>query len=127
MSNTSNTDIARAIYLSAKDKDGADKVFLGDVVKFLVRKRFLHRAGDILQSLKKIINQENGIIIAKVNCAKALSEESKKSIIDSVKKRYSAKDVILEEKYDEKLLGGMRIEVNNEIIDLSVKNKIKKS
>ena len=56
MSNTSNIDIARAIYLSAKDKDGADKAFLGDVVKFLVRKRFLHRAGDILLSLKKIIN-----------------------------------------------------------------------
>ena len=85
MSNTSNIDIARAIYLSAKDKDGADKAFLGDVVKFLVRKRFLHRAGDILLSLKKIINQEDGIIIAKVNCAKTLSEESKKSIIDSIK------------------------------------------
>ncbi len=126
MSNTSNIDIARAIYLSAKDKDGADKAFLGDVVKFLVRKRFLHRAGDILLSLKKIINQEDGIIIAKVNCAKTLSEESKKSIIDSIKKRYSAKEVVLEERYDENLLGGMKIEANNEIIDLTVKNKIKK-
>ena len=55
-----------------------------------------------------------------------MSEESKKSIIDSIKKRYSAKEVVLEERYDENLLGGMKIEANNEIIDLTVKNKIKK-
>ena len=32
--------------------------------------------------------------------------------------------VIFKEKIDEKLLGGFRIEVNDEVIDLTLKNKI---
>ena len=126
MANTSNIDIARAIYLSSEDKVGSETSFIKNVVKFLVRKRFLYRAKDILFNLEKIIHQENGTIMVKLSSAKALSEETKREIAHSLKERYSAHKVIYEESIDEKLLGGMRIEVNDEIIDLTIKNKVKK-
>lgn len=126
MANTSNIDIARAIYLSAKDKTSHDANFFKDIVKFLVRKRFLYRSKDILINLQKIVNQEHGVIEVKVKSARKLSEEVKMEMVHSLKKRYSAKEIIFKEILDEKLLGGMHIEVNDEIIDLTVKNKVKK-
>ena len=126
MSNISNTDIAQTIYQLSKEKNGDDTATLKNVIKFLVRKRLINKTEGILRSLDKIINKEKGIIEAKVTGAKKISDEIKKEIIRTIKKRYLANDVILEEKLDSKLLGGVRIEVGDEVADLSVKNKIGK-
>lgn len=126
MANISNIDIARAIYLVCKDNIGNEPSFLKDVVKFLARRRFLYRAKDILLNLEKIIHEESGTIVAKVKSARILSEETKREITHSLKKLYSAHKVLYKKSMDENLLGGMRIEVNDEIIDLTVKNKVKK-
>ena len=41
-----------------------------------------------------------------------------------MKKRYSAKEVALNPVLDKTLLGGMRVEVSDEVIDLTLKNKV---
>jgi len=127
MSTLSNNDIARAIYLVSKDKTHAELHNVIDkVVKFLVRKRLLSKTGDILERLNKIINNENKKIVVKLLSAKKLKEEIKKELIFFLRERYKAKEVILTEIIDEKLLGGIKVEINDEIIDLTIKNKIKK-
>lgn len=123
----SNNDIARAIYLASKDKTKAELEDVDrKVVKFLYRRRLLSKSKDILYRLEKIINDENGIVAVKVSSREKLKENLKKELIDFLKERYKAKEIILTEISDEKLLGGMRIEVNDEIIDLTARNKIKK-
>ena len=47
-------------------------------------------------------------------------------IEDFIKKRYKAKNTVLEFEVNEKLLGGIKIQVGDEIIDTTLKNKIKK-
>ena len=127
MSTISNNDIARAIYLVSKDKTNAELHEVDKkVVKFLARRRLLSKSGDILERLNTIINQESERIVAKVSSAKKLKEESKRELILLLKKRYGAKEVVITETLDEKLLGGIRIEVGDEIIDLTAKNKIKR-
>ena len=127
MTTLSNNDIACAIYLVSKDKTHAELHNVIDkVVKFLVRKRLLSKTGDILERLNKIINNENKKIIVKLLSAKKLKEEIKKELISFLRERYKAEEIIFMETIDEKLLGGIRVEVNDEIIDLTVKNKIKK-
>jgi F-type H+-transporting ATPase subunit delta len=127
MATLSHNDIAKAIYLVSKDKTGSElhNVY-ASVTKFLARRRLLSKSKDILERLDKIINQEKGRIVVKVSGAKKLKEESKKELNHFLKERYKAKEVVLAEGLDEGLIGGMKIEVNDEIIDLSVKNKIKK-
>lgn len=125
MAKISTNNISRAIYLASKD--GADmSVFYKNTVKFLARKRLLTKSKDILLKLNKIINEEHGVIEVKVKSAKKLHEEVKKEIIHLMKKRYEAKEVFLEESLDERLLGGVHIQVNDEVIDLSLKNKMNK-
>jgi F-type H+-transporting ATPase subunit delta len=127
MATLSNNDIARAIYLASKDKTDVElKGVYGKVTKFLARRRLLSKTKNILERLEKIINQENERIEVKVSSARKLGEESKKELASFLKKRYEVKGVVFEEKLDEKLLGGMRLEINDEIIDLTAKNKIKK-
>jgi F-type H+-transporting ATPase subunit delta len=127
MATLSNNDIARAIYLVSRDKTNTELHDIDKkVVKFLARRRLLSKSRDILERLSKIINYENERIVVKVSSPKKLKEESKKELTLLLKKRYGAREIVLVETLDEKLLGGIRVEVNDEIIDLTVKNKIKK-
>ena len=127
MASISNNDIARAIYLTSKDKDSSELGLLfQNVTKFLFRRRLLAKSSEILSSLRKIINQAEGILEVKVWSKNKINDETKKNLIQIFKKRYKDKEVFLQENLDERLLGGLRIEVNNELVDLTLKNKINK-
>src|SRR3989344_3636100 len=120
-----NNDIARVIYLYTKDKTGTHlKDSLQNVTKFLVRQRLLSKSKEILELLNKIINKEEGIVSAKVSSVEKLNSKTSEGLIHFLKKRYEAKDVVFEEKLDSGLLGGLRVEVNDEVMDLTMKNKI---
>jgi len=125
MGHISNNDIAQAIYLSSKDKTGhALSENSKDVLNFLVRRRLISKSDDILTRLQNILNKEKGIMIAKITSAQKLSGEVKKDIAHFLKKNYSAQEIFLEEYTDEHVLNGVKIEINNEVIDLTLKNKI---
>ncbi len=127
MAKISNNYIASAIYSVLKDKKGEEaRKAYKDTVRFLYRKRLLSKSGDILEKLDKIINKNEGRLEVKVESAKGLKNEFKKELASFIKERYKAKDVVLKEKEDERLLGGFKLEVGDEIIDLTAKDKIKK-
>lgn len=123
----SNNNIACAIYESLKGKSESEQAqLMPKVVDFLAKKRLISKSSDILARLNKIINIEEGKVEAKIFIAQTLSEANKKELIQSLERRHEGKKIILKEYKDEKLLGGMRIEIDDEVIDLSIKNKIKK-
>lgn len=127
MAVTTNNNIAKAIYLAYKDKDHGEYQNISvKVVEFLARKRLLSKAPDILSRLNKIINEKEGRVVAKVSSAKKLNEHTEKELRHTLAIRYSAKEVDLQENIDEKLIGGYKIEVNDEVINLTTKNKINK-
>lgn len=127
MSTVTNNDIARAIYLVLKDKSqGEQSLFFQKVVKFLFRKRLLPKMKNILFHLDKIINEEEGRVVARVSSKDILNEKTKKELEHSIAKRYGAKEVTIISNLDEKLIGGFKIEVNDEVVDLSLKNKVEK-
>lgn len=127
MATISNNDIARAIYSVLKDKNKEEhKALFKKIIDFLNRKRLLTKVPDILEKLDKIINKEEERIVVKISSARKLTEKSKNELKVLLEKRYKMKEIVFIEKLDEKLLGGMRLEINDEIIDLTIKNKIKK-
>lgn len=127
MATLSNNDIARAIYLETKGKSGAKLAeSLKNSVTFLSREGLLPRASLILESLENVVGQEEGKLTAHVKSAAKLTESTKKEIKSMLSKYYPAKHFTLEEYIQPELLGGVRVEVGNDVIDLSTKNKIKK-
>jgi F-type H+-transporting ATPase subunit delta len=124
MTTISNNDIARAIYLASKEKE--DEQFFLKVTQFLARKRFLSRYPDILELLSQIINKERGVIIVKVSSKHNLHEKIKKELVEILSKHYPGKIITIVPNLDQTLLGGFKIEIDDEVIDLTVKNKIEK-
>ena len=126
MRTISTNDIARAIYESSKDKHGKElEAHLKKVTEFLAKRRLLAKKDEILRKVEGIANLSLGIVKGKVLTAVELSTHTKNELTHSLKKRYGAKEIKLEEKINEELLGGFRIEVGDEVIDLSLKNKVR--
>ena len=127
MATISNNDIADAIYSLSKNKSREQLPLLfKNVAIFLKNRRLLSRAPDILNKLNKTIDLNEERIVAKVSSSRKLTEKAKKYLCSSLEKRYRAKEVLLIESLDEKLLGGVRIEINDEVIDLTIKKKMEK-
>lgn len=125
MATLSNNDIAHGIYLGTIEKKSQElSLYYKNVVQFLSRKNLLSKSEDILAKLQKIINKEENRIVARVSSVEKITEKNKQHLVSIFKKRYSAQEVTLVENLDKKLLGGMRLEVNDEVIDFSIKNKI---
>ena len=125
MATISTKDIARSIYEGAREHKSSASYFQS-VVKFLAKRKLMSKAPDILKQLKKIVNESEGIIEAKVSTAKRLGATERYQLIQELKQRYKAKDVTLSEIKNEKLLGGLKVEVKDEVIDLTTKGKILK-
>ncbi|MFA5791625.1 MAG: F0F1 ATP synthase subunit delta [Candidatus Paceibacterota bacterium] len=121
----SNNNIAHAIYLASKSYSSVEQpLFLEKVVEFLYKRRLFSKVPDILFRLNKIINDHEGRVVVKISSAKSINETINKELAEILIKRYSAKEINLVENLDEKLLGGFKIEVNDEVIDLTIRNKI---
>lgn len=121
----SHNDIAQAIYQSIKGKSGQSlKEILEQVTQFLYRKRLLSQKEGILTALRKIINKEDGVVDVKVSSATRLTGKLRVELTHFLKKKYKAEEVLLEEMVDELLLGGIKVEVDDEVLDLTIKNKI---
>ncbi len=127
MTTITNNDIAHSIYLTVKDKSSSEQsVLYKQVVQFLFKKRRLSKTGEILSELTKIINKEEGRVVVKVTSVESLDHKTKNNLEQFFKKRHNAKEVTLVENLDKKLLGGIKMETYDEVIDLSIKNKVKK-
>ena len=125
MSTVSIKNLANAIYESSLNKEG---ISLDEVIensaKLIKDKNLLNKSEQILSSLEKIIDKKEGIIRVKVSSRTKTTDKESKEIIEFIKKRFEAKEVILEIKEDISLLGGIKIETGDEIIDTTLRNKL---
>lgn len=120
-------NIALAIYLALKDASKQEQPgALRKVVEFLYKKRLISRKDEILERLKKIINYHEKKLEVKVSSAAPLEDSVNKELAENLTRRYGAKSIDLIENIDPTLLGGFKIEVGDEVIDLSIKNKVNK-
>jgi F0F1-type ATP synthase delta subunit len=123
MSTISPQNFAEALYSSTKGKVGVEfESLIKRAVLVLNNKRMLVRSKDILSALESIVDRDTGTVRVKVTTAKKLESEKRKKLEHEIKEKYKAKMVISEyfEKAD--LLGGMRVEVGDEVVDSTYKN-----
>jgi len=127
MATISINNIARAIYESSHGKDGAElDIVTKSAVDLISKKHLMSRSKEIITELEKIVDKNEEVARARISSKTKLDKKITDEIEDFIKKRFKAKNTILEFIIDEKLLGGIKIEVGDEIIDTTLKNKIKK-
>ena len=127
MATISINNIARAIYESSYNKEGVElDEAMKNAVDIISKKHMLSKSKEIINQLEKIADKNEGVVRAKVSSKNKIEQKIVAEIEDFIKKRYNANKTVLEFQIDDKLLGGIKIEVGDEIIDTTLKNKIKK-
>ena len=121
----STKNVAEAIYATTKNKSGAElEHVLKMSVEFLAKKNLLSKTPEILKYLEQLSDSEQNILRAKVLSKKPLTPKATAEVENLLKKRYKSMNTVLEWKEDKTLIGGVRIETNEEVIDMSLRNKL---
>ena len=127
MATISINNLAHAIYDSSKGKEGTElDQLMTHVTGFLAEKHMLGKAPHILEMLEKIIDTHEGVVRATISSKEKLHKKMADDVEKIVKDRYKAKDVHLSFIEDKELLGGIKIEVGDEVINMTLKNKLNK-
>jgi len=116
---------AAALYNSlseASDKEH-DKI-LDRFVGVLRANRALGMAGRIEEEFRRYDNEAKGVRLAEVTSARELTKEEEQKIVSELN-RYVAGKAEIKKKVDEGLLGGIVIKLEDEIIDGSLRRRLK--
>lgn len=107
-----------------------DKCFKGQIdsyvcnfLKLLVKKRRMRYIADICNAFKILCNEYHGIVEGILYSSFDLSEEEIHKIEKAVSTKEN-KNVQLRLELDKTLIGGIKIQIGNQIIDASIKNKL---
>lgn len=127
MATVSIKNLVNAIYESSKNKEGKElDVLMQDCVKLIANKHLLGKSEQILSTLEEIIDKENQRVRATITSKSKVTTKIKEEIEDFIKKRFKAKEVILELKEETNVLGGIKIEIGDEIIDTTLRSRLNK-
>ena len=125
MAKISIQNIAQAIAENTRGKSGGDLEMANkNTVQFLHKKKLLGRSEEILESVGKILDKENGVVRVKILSAKKIESHEQKEIEENIKNKYGAKEIVSEYIEDKDLLGGMKIVIGDEILDSTYRNKL---
>ncbi len=122
----SATQYAKTLYdlTEGKEKSQVDAI-AKKFTEFLIKNGQLKLAGKIIEKFGEIYNQKNGIIEAEITSREMLSNELRNKVSNYVSNKYKAKEVVLENKIDESIKGGIVIKAGNEILDASIAGKLR--
>ena len=87
------------------------------------------RSAILFATAKQFVQQYNlikGIVTADVTSATVLSNEAKEEIVATVKRELGAKEVIFNEKVNDKLIGGFILKVGDKQFDASIASSLSK-
>ena len=94
-------------------------------LKLLVERRRIQYIKEIVAMYQELLDEELNIARGEVITAYPLSSEEKKEL-EEVLKEYLKKEVILESKVDEEIIGGIKIKIGDLIFDGSLKTQLGK-
>lgn len=118
-------DIAEAVYraLEGKSEEGLSFA-LRRSVQVIADKGMLGKSEEILGALQSIFDKKTGTVRMKVTAAKSMDQEERNKLENKIKEKYNAKIVAGEFFEKEELLGGMRIEIGDKVLDSTYRNKL---
>lgn len=116
---------AQCLYeLVSAESDGKVKEILPKFVALLQKHQALNLAPAIISIFREIWNKEHGEVVAELTSARELKNEAKEMVIDYLKNKSGATDVILNEKIDKNILGGFVLKYDNKIVDGSLRSSL---
>ena len=126
MMKISPKNFAEAVYEVTLDKSGQElAVVLKRSTQILKQLRMLSKSGEILNALQNIFDKKTGTVRMKVSTAKKMEREERSKLENEIKKKYMAQIVEGEFFEKEELLGGIKVEVGDQILDNTYRNRLR--
>ena len=96
-----------------------------NVTRLLAQRGRVELIGAVASEYRRLLNRQNGVIVAVVTSALPLKDEESKAVRDQVVKMTGAK-VELREEVDESLIGGLTVQVGDRLLDASVRGRLER-
>jgi F-type H+-transporting ATPase subunit delta len=93
-------------------------------IEILVKKRREEHLAGILEAFIEIYRKAENIRVVSVTTAFPLDDSLKKRLLETLKKETGAKEIVLNEKVDEKVVGGILVTVDDKMFDNSIYKKL---
>lgn len=120
MAHVSYKDIARSV-ANQLDKQKAADIAHG-LAAYLVGERRANELGKIMREVERIRHQEHGILEIDITSAHEITAD----IEQQVSKLFDAKTIKVNKQIDKRLVGGVKIQAEDTLIDLSVRGQLNK-
>ena len=91
-------------------------------LSIMIANKKVYFLDEVYKLFNDMVLEDKNTTIAEVETAFALSDAQKNDIVNSLTKKYDKK-IQIHEVINERLLAGIKISVNNEVTDYSVRNK----
>jgi F-type H+-transporting ATPase subunit delta len=105
----------------------AEKMGLGPEVTNTLSVMAIHRRLFVLprmiEAVKALIAEERGEVTAEVTSARPLDDGQRKALAETLREKVG-RTVRIEEKVDERLIGGLVVKVGSRMIDTSIRSKL---
>lgn len=92
-------------------------------LSIMIANKKVYFLDEVYKLFNDMVLEDKNTTIAEVETAFALSDIQKNDIVNSLTKKYDKK-IQIHEVINERLLAGIKISVNNEVTDYSVRNKL---
>ena len=92
-------------------------------LSIMIANKKVYFLDEVYKLFNDMVLEDKNTTIAEVETAFALSDTQKSDIVKSLSKKYDKK-IQIHEVINERLLAGIKISVNNEVTDYSVRNKL---
>jgi len=113
---------AQALYDSLKDvKEGEIDLIFKNFYSILLRNNDLKLINKIIEKIEEIDKEERGVVEVEVTGAKEIDKDLVSKLRNLIGKKAE-----IQEKVDPGLIGGLKIQINDLLIDGSIKAKLNK-
>lgn len=95
-----------------------------NLLKLLVDKKRINELNNVVDCYVELANEERDIAVANVSTVKPLTKEQVTNLKAMLTERLAKKDVKIHNQIDQKIIGGVKIQVGNRILDGTVQTKL---
>lgn len=117
-------EYAQLLYkLLSQNKDA--EIVISNFLLFLKDNCDLGKIENIIKAFEDYYQDAEGVTIANIETARPLNEDSRSALVNYIKRiKPLAKKVILKEKVEPKVMGGIKIIVDDVLIDATTKKQL---
>lgn len=119
-------ELAEALLEMTDGKSEAEeKKAIKEFAAYLSRKGMLSQSDAIIEEYRALYNRKHNIVEATVTLTERLPEHTRLKLREALKKKHKAREVHMLEKVDQRIIGGMKVKIGDEVYDSTIKNTLK--